>query len=250
MLYDLRNIDCLELLKTLPDKSIDLMLQDIPYGTTQNKWDMMPDLTAMWVEWKRVIKDDGIFVFTAQQPCTSELVLSNKAMFKCDWIWMKEKGTGHLNANKYPLRNHEHILIFANTITKYNPQFERGKPYQRLNGSKNALNKGNYGTTKESYSTTSTDGDRFPQTIQFFASDSQRFGSLHPTQKPEDLMRYFLLTYSNEGDTVFDGYSGSGTTAVACIEHKRNFIGAELNPEYFTIAKERIENAQLQTSLF
>jgi site-specific DNA-methyltransferase (adenine-specific) len=237
----LYNEDCLETIKRIPDKSIDLLLQDPPYGTTQNEWDKVPNLALMWQEWERILKDDGLAIFTAQQPFASELVMSRKGLFKCDWIWMKEKGTGHLNAGLYPLRNHEHIIVFGWSVKKYNPQLEKGKPYQRLNGSKNELNKGNYGKTQESYNTIS-DGGRYPQTIQFFASDSQRFGSLHPTQKPLDLMRYLILTYSNKGDTVFDGYSGSGTTAEACVIEQRNFIGSELNKEYFNKSVQRLKN--------
>lgn len=235
------NEDCMETMKRIPDKSVDLLLQDPPYGTTQNQWDKVPNLPLMWQEWERILKDDGLAIFTAQQPFVSELIMSRKGLFKCDWIWMKEKGTGHLNANLYPLRNHEHIIVFGWSVKKYNPQLEKGKPYQRLNGSKNKLNKGNYGKTKESYNTIS-DGERYPQTIQFFASDSQRFGSLHPTQKPVDLMRYLILTYSNKGDSVFDGYSGSGTTAAACIIEGRKFIGSELNKEYFDKSVIRLKN--------
>ena len=246
---ELYNEDCLETLKRIETKSIDLLCQDLPYGTTQNEWDKVPHLATMWAEWERVLKEDGLAVFTAQQPFTSELVMSRTGLFKCDWIWMKEKGTGHLNAKSYPLRNHEHILVFGWQMKKYNPQFENGKPYQRLNGSKNELNKGNYGATKESYDTISN-GERYPQTIQFFASDSQRFGSLHPTQKPLDLMRYLIRTYSNENDLVFDGYSGSGTTAAACIKEKRRFIGAELSKEYFDLSVRRLEEIVSQPELF
>jgi site-specific DNA-methyltransferase (adenine-specific) len=227
----LYNEDCIETIKRIPDKSIDLLLQDLPYGTTQNEWDKVPNLPLMWLEWERILKDDGLAIFTAQQPFASELIMSRKGLFKC--------------ANLYPLRNHEHIIVFGWSVKKYNPQLEKGKPYQRLNGSKNELNKGNYGKTKESYDTIS-EGERYPKTIQFFASDSQRFGSLHPTQKPVDLMRYLILTYSNKGETVFDGYSGSGTTAEACIIEGRKFIGSELNKEYFDKSVSRLKNVPTQ----
>ena len=245
----LYNEDCLLTLSRIEKGTVDLLLQDLPYGTTQNDWDKVPNLTEMWKEWKRILKPDGLAIFTAQQPFTSELVMSQKDLFKCDWIWMKEKGTGHLNATKYPLRNHEHVLIFGNTVKKYTPQFINDKPYQRLGGSKNSLNKGNYGATNESYDTVST-GERYPQTIQFFPSDSQRFGSLHPTQKPIDLMRYLLRTYSKKNDLVFDGYSGSGTTAHACIKEGRKFIGSELNKEYYDKAVIRLSNAISQPEMF
>ena len=246
---ELKNMDCLDLLKSLPDASVDLMLTDPPYGITQNDWDKPINLAEMWLEWERVVKPNGAFVFTSNQPFSSQLILSRQGFFKYEWIWLKEKGVGHLNANKMPMKSHETVLVFYRQLPTYNPQKEKRDPYKRLNASKTKLNKGNYGKTNDSHSTISN-GERFPQSVLFFESDSQRFGSVHPTQKPVDLMRYFIRTYTNPGETVFDGYSGSGTTAEACIIEGRNFIGSELNKEYYDKSMERISIALSKPELF
>jgi len=241
MLY---NEDCLQTMKRIPDGSIDLMLTDIPYGTTQNEWDILPNLNEMWIEWKRILKPNGVWIFTAQQPIASDLIVSNRKDFRYEWIWEKTQGTGHLNANKMPLKIHENILIFYRQLPTYNPQIIKSlKRVVKRNGLKAKTT--NYGDFTE-ISKSEYDGYVPTDIIQFDRDAEQQ----HPTQKPVDLFRYLIKTYSNEGETVFDGYMGSGTTAIACIAEKRNYIGSELSNEYFEIATKRIENARSQTSLF
>ena len=245
MLYDLRNIDCEELLKEIPDGSIDLLLQDTPFGVTQNKWDIKPNLPVMWLHWERVTKENGAMIFFATQPFASELILSNQKNFRYDIIWYKALGTGFLNANKMPMRNHEYILVFYRKLPTYNPQMVAGK--MRMKGSKKGNATTNYGNYEGK---TKVDDQYFPQSVIDFSNGDRTSENDHPTQKPLELMRYLVATFSNVNDTVFDGYSGSGTTAEACVSLKRNFIGAELDEGYYIDAKQRIENAQLQTSLF
>jgi len=245
MLYDLRNIDCEELLKEIPDGSIDLLLQDTPFGVTQNKWDIKPNLPAMWLHWERVTKENGAMIFFATQPFASEMILSNQKNFRYDIIWYKALGTGFLNANKMPMRNHEYILVFYRKLPTYNPQMVAGK--MRMKGSKKGNATTNYGNYEGK---TKVDDQYFPQSVIDFSNGDRTSENDHPTQKPLELMRYLVATFSNVNDTVFDGYSGSGTTAEACVSLKRNFIGAELDEGYYIDAKQRIENAQLQTSLF
>lgn len=244
---DLRNIDCLELLKSMPESSIDLMLQDTPFGVTQNEWDIKPSFSVMWPEWERVIKDNGAMLFFGTQPFVSELILSRAGFFRYDLIWEKDRATGFLNASRMPLRCHEHILVFYKKLPTYNPQITFG--HKPANASKkNCGSSPNYGD----YSKIETGGntDRQPRSIIFQNVINALHEPIHPTQKPIDLIRYLIQTYSNPGQTVFDGYSGSGTTAVACIKEKRNFIGSELNKEYYEKAMERIKNELAQTTLF
>jgi len=248
MLYDLRNIDCELLLKELPDSSIDLLLQDTPFGVTQNKWDIKPNLPVMWKHWERVTKENGAMIFFATQPFASELILSNTKNFRYDLVWYKPLGSGFLNAKRMPLRNHESILVFYRKLPTYNPQMGVGK---RKKGRDTRIDNGtNYGKFTKTKLTYDDEGKRFPQSVIEFTNGDRTHEQGHPTQKPLELMRYLVATFSNVNDTVFDGYSGSGTTAEACVSLKRNFIGAELDEKYYIDAKQRIENAQLQTSLF
>ena len=257
MIIDLRNIDCLELLKTLPDKSIDLMVQDLPYGTTKLQWDKAPDLSVMWVEWERVIKDNGAMIFTASQPFTTDLIVSNRKLFRYEIIWKKTQVNGFLDANRKPLKSHENILVFYKKQPTYNPiKTQTNISSLRINkmGSKRAAS--HYNAFKNPKTVGNEDGSRFPISIIEFSNwNGVIFGDttnavIHPTQKPVNLFRYLIRTFSNENEIVFDGYSGSGTTAVACYLEKRKFIGAELNKEFYEKSIKRIEDAQLQTSLF
>ena len=235
--------DCLEVMKTIPDGSIDAIITDPPYGTTACKWDSVIDFDLMWEQLNRIIKPNGAIVLHSSQPFTSALVMSNPKMFKYDWIWKKPKGTGHLNAKRMPMNDFENISVFYKKQCTYNPQFVDGEPYKRIDASKNSLNKGCYGKVKESYSTISS-GKRYPKRVLDFQSDSQRFGSLHPTQKPVALMEYLIKTYTNEGETVLDFTMGSGSTGVAAKNTNRDFIGIEMDDNYFNIATERINNEQ------
>lgn len=243
---ELYNEDCLKTLERLETGSVDLMLQDPPYGSTQNDWDNKPFLAKIWFEWERVIKDNGAIVFTAQQPFTSELVLSRPGFFRYSLIWEKTKAGGFLNANKMPLQSHEDILVFYKSLPTYNPQMMKGEPYI-----KKAVTNGdgkNYGKFERVGQVNINDGKRYPRSVITFENDNH--DSLHPTQKPVDLFRYLIKTYSNEGDLVFDGYSGSGTTAAACLKEKRRFIGSELNKEYFNLSVKRLEEIVKQPELF
>ena len=199
----------------------------------------------MWKHWERVTKENGAMIFFATQPFASELILSNQKNFRYDIIWYKALGTGFLNANKMPMRNHEYILVFYRKLPTYNPQMVAGK--MRMKGSKKGNATTNYGNYEGK---TKVDDQYFPQSVIDFSNGDRTSENDHPTQKPLELMRYLVATFSNVNDTVFDGYSGSGTTAEACVSLKRNFIGAELDEKYYIDAKQRIENAQLQTSLF
>jgi len=249
MINKIFNIDCLEFLKTMPDKSVDMILQDPPYNTTACdwEWDIMTKIQEFWAEWKRVIKDNGAIVLTASQPFTSALVMSNVKMFKYEWIWHKSIPSGAMSAKYMPMKNHENILVFSKNKTKFYPIKENRSENTHLITEK----KRNYSSKSEHNNFTAKIGEqeekRFPTTVRLFGNVS-RWDSVHPTQKPVALFEYLIKTYTNEGDTVFDGFIGSGTTAIACINLKRNYIGCELSKKYFDIANERIKN--LPTKLF
>ena len=231
-MIDLKCGDCLELMKDIPDKSIDMILCDLPYGTTKNKWDSVIPLEELWTQYNRIIKDDGAIAFFSQMPFTASLVNSNIKMFRYEWIWEKDNGTGFLNANKMPLKIHENIEIFYKKTPVYNPQMRTGfKPYKTFTGRK-TTNYGDFDRVE-----TKSNGERYPIDIIKFKKDS----GLHPTQKPVALLEYLIKTYTNEGATVLDNCMGSGSTGVACVNTNRNFVGIELDEEYFNIAKERIE---------
>jgi site-specific DNA-methyltransferase (adenine-specific) len=222
--------DCLELMKRLPDASVDTIIVDLPYGTTQNKWDAVIPFAPMWTEYERVCK--GAMVFTACQPFTSAIVMSNPLKFKYDWTWKKSRITGVLNAKRQPVRNHENILVFGNTAT-YNPQglIPHGKV------TKQGGNSNNYGKRKtEDYVQEFTN---YPRSVLEIPSEGS---NLHPTQKPLALMDYLIRTYSNPGHTILDNCMGSGTTGVAAIRCGRKFIGMEMEDKYFGLAEERIRS--------
>ena len=211
-----------------------MILCDLPYGTTRNKWDSVIDLQLLWKQYERIIKTNGAMVLTAQTPFDKVLGTSNLKILKYEWIWQKTQATGFLNAKKMPLKNHENILIFYKKLPTYNPQFEKGKPYiAKSNASKN---KGNYGKFKDNL--TVNDGFRYPKSVLNFTNGGKTY---HPTQKPVELFEYLIKTYSNENDIVLDNCIGSGTTAIACINTNRQCIGFELDETYFNIAEKRIK---------
>jgi DNA modification methylase len=221
-------------MKDIPDKSIDMILCDLPYGTTRNKWDSVISLNKLWEQYNRIIKDNGAIVLFSQMPFSAELVHSNLKLFKYEWIWQKENGTGFLNAKKMPLKIHENILVFYKKTPTYNPQMRKGfKPYTQKSG----RGSNNYGQQVQVI--TNNEGQRYPIDIIEFKRDANK---LHPTQKPVALLEYLIKTYTNENDTVLDNCMGSGSTGVACINTNRNFVGIELDETYFKIAKNRIEN--------
>jgi len=227
--------DCLDLMLQLPAQSIDLIACDLPYGTTQNKWDSVLPFPALWAAYRHVLKPGGAVVLTAAQPFTSALVMSNPAWFKYAWVWEKTIATGFLNAKKQPLRAHEDVLVFAPGQTKYFPQMiERAeRKVSRRVGTKTT----NYGAAdKETFYDSTA---RYPRSVQLFASRSDG-AALHPTQKPVELMEYLIRTYTNEGDTVLDNTMGSGTTGVAAKKSGRAFIGMERDPGHFATAWDRV----------
>jgi site-specific DNA-methyltransferase (adenine-specific) len=233
--------DCLELMKNIPDGSVDMVLTDPPYGTTACKWDSVIPFEPMWEQLKRVTKNNGAIVMTASQPFTSALVMSNPKMFKYEWIWDKVSVVGFANAKKMPLRNVESVLVFYRNQPTYNPQgitkvgvrvIKNGTTHTVKGGKgESALNGGRF---KGSYTQEFTN---YPKQILTFSREK----GLHPTQKPVALMEYLIKTYTNEGETVLDFTMGSGTTGVACKNLNRGFIGIELDPDYFQVAKKRIE---------
>lgn len=232
------NEDCLIGMNRIPDKSIDMILCDLPYGTTRNKWDSIIPLDELWKQYERIIKDDGAMVLTAQTPFDKVLGVSNLKLLKYEWIWEKTAATGHLNARKMPMKAHENILVFYKKLPVYNPQKTKGhKPVNKY--IKHQDDGSNYGKTNIGISGGGST-ERYPRSVLTFSSDKQRL-SLHPTQKPVELFEYLIKTYSNEDDVVLDNCIGSGTTAIACINTNRNFIGFENNEEYFNIAIERID---------
>lgn len=228
--------DCLEIMPTFAAGSVDMVLCDLPYGTTQCKWDSVVPLPLLWKEYERLCK--GAIVLTAAQPFTSYLVTSRPTWFRYQWVWEKNKATGHLNAKKQPLRAHEDIVVFYRTQGLYNPQMGTGKPYS--NSHKPGDSGDCYGAVKFSAVTDCT--SRYPRTVIQFPVDIK--AEFHPTQKPVALMEYLIKTYTNAGDTVLDNCMGSGTTGVACVNTGRNFIGIEKDEKYFVLAMERIEQAQ------
>lgn len=234
--------DCLEVMKQIPDKSIDMVLCDLPYGSTQCKWDVIIPFDLLWSEYNRVIKDNGAIVLFGSEPFSSTLRLSNIKNYKYDWVWDKVKGTGFLNAKRQPMRNHELVSVFYKKQCTYNPQKTTGHKLKKSTRTKE-LQTEVYGEMSKDYTYEST--ERYPRSIQVFSTDTQN-SSLHPTQKPVALCEYLIKTYTNEGDVVLDNCLGSGTTAVAAINTNRQFIGIEREPEYVAIAKQRINDA-LQT---
>lgn len=228
------NEECVVGMRKIPDKSVDMILCDLPYGTTQNKWDSVISLEPLWAEYERVIKDNGAIVLTAQTPFDKVLGASNLKLLRYEWIWQKESGTGFLNAKKIPLKDHENVLVFYKKVPTYNPQFTQGKPYTCKQGS--GSDNWNYDSSQGG-SITINEGVRYPKTVIKFSRDKDKF---HTTQKPVDLFRYLIRTYTNPGETILDNCMGSGTTAVAALLEGRNFIGFETDAGYVDIANQRI----------
>ena len=229
--------DCLELLKDVPSKSVNMVLCDLPYGTTRNQWDSCINLDALWIEYKRVLAEGGAVALFAQMPFVATLYNSNPKWFRYEYIWVKSRPTGFLNANRMPLKAHEQILIFYPKLPTYNKQRRLGfRNYSRICKDNSS---DNYGCFKPN-STYVTDGARDPIDVLNFKIER----GLHPTQKPVLLLEWLIKTYTNAGETVLDNTMGSGSTGVACVNTGRNFIGMELNAEYFATAQARIKEAQ------
>ena len=230
--------DCLELMKGIADKSVDMILCDLPYGTTVCKWDTVIPFEALWEQYNRITKPKGVIALFGSEPFSTYLRMSNIDNYKYEWVWDKISPSGFLNAKKRPLKRFENIMIFSNGVPVYFPQMEvRGKPrnktsYNNKNGDGDMV----YGKFENIYSYNNT---YYPTNI-ITISNAVKKGKVHPTQKPVALLEYLVKTYTNEGDTVLDNTMGSGSTGVACVNTNRRFIGIELDETYFNIAKERI----------
>lgn len=228
--------DCLVALKNIQDGTVDMIMCDLPYGTTDCFWDSIIPLEPLWKEYNRVCKKNAAMVFTCAQPFTTTLGNSNIENLRYEWIWEKPQGTNPMNVNIMPLKSHENVLVFYREKPTYNPQMWYSTPYSGFSSDDKTIGEV-YGSAKSKHRD-NPEGSRFPKTV---IKHKQEKG-LHPTQKPVGLMEYFILTYTNEGDTVLDNTMGSGTTGVAAILQNRKFIGIESDDKYFKIAKERIEN--------
>ena len=250
LMIDIKQGDCLELMKEIPDKSIDMTLCDLPYGTTHNKWDIIIPFDLLWQEYNRIVKDNGAILLFAQGAFYCLLVNSNLKMFKYDLVWNKKLKSGFLNANRMPLRQHEQIAVFYKKLPTYNPQFTEGKPLHSKGTSykdKEPTNN-NYGLFCNKDDERAGSKQKYPSSILEFQKPHPS-KAIHPTQKPVVLLEYLIKTYTNEGETVLDNCMGSGSTGVACINTNRNFIGYELDEKYFEIAKERL-NECVEATIF
>lgn len=241
--------DCLEVMKNIPDKSIDMILTDLPFGTTRCKWDSVIDLEKLWFEYNRIIKDNGAICLFAQTPFDKVLGTSNLSMLRYEWIWEKTQATGHLNAKKMPMKAHENILVFYKKLPIYNYQKTIGH-VRKVSSAKNraeCIKRRNeyddYLYNKEMPETVSDydSTERYPRSVLKYPSDKQKV-ALHPTQKPVALLEYLIKTYTNEQDTVLDSTSGSGSTAIACINTNREYIMIEKEEKFVTISNTRIND--------
>ena len=249
--YRLHHGDCLEILPTLADGSIDAIIADPPYGTTACKWDSVIPLEPMWAQLKRVIKPRGAIVLFAAQPFTSALVMSNAEWFRYAMVWRKTMPLGFMHAKNKPLNTHEDIVVFSGGIVAhfgksesrmtYNPQMKAGKPYRKHITEKNRSGEHRWLRPSHSDYTLENDGERYPGSVIEYSNGNSN--SQHPTQKPVDLLAYLIRTYTNEGETVLDFTMGSGSTGVAAMKEGRRFVGIELDAGYFDIAKRRIGEA-------
>jgi len=228
--------DCLEKMKDIPDKSIDMILCDLPYGTTACKWDVVIPFEPLWEQYKRIIKDRGAIVLFGSEPFLSYLRISNIKQYRYDWKWDKVRGSNFATVKIRPFNSFEDIMVFYKNQPTYNPQMEEGKPYTQKQG---YVGEAKQTGLHRKEVITVNNGERYPLSIIRFSKEQ----GLHPTQKPVSLLEYLIKTYTLENETVLDNCMGSGSTGVACINTKRNFIGIEKDDKYFEIAKKRIEEA-------
>lgn len=239
--YTLYNGDCLEIMRQLPEKSIDMVLCDLPYGLTRNKWDAVIPFDKLWELYDTVCKDTAVIALFASQPFSSALVMSNPSMFRHEWIWIKNRGSNFANTVREPMKEHEHVLIFSKGKWTYNKQMQ-----QRTGGGLDRIKYSLDNRTANSSNYRKFDRKNNNQGELRVPSSWQKFNvevGLHPTQKPVTLLEYLVKTYTNQGDTVLDNCMGSGSTGVACANLGRKFIGIELDEKYFKISEERIKNA-------
>ena len=229
--------DCIQIMQRIPDDSIDMVLCDLPYGTTQNKWDSLVPLEKLWTEYKRIVKDDGAIVLTSQGIFTAVLIMSQPKLFKYKWVWEKSKATNFLNAKKQPLRKHEDVCVFYKKQPIYHPQMTEGEPYDK--GFRKVQLSGSYGDFQSVH--VKSDGERYPTDVVYFKTAESEGEVFHATQKPVELGRYFIRTYSNPGDIVLDNTSGSGSFLVAALMEGRNFVGIEKNADTELFKGEKID---------
>ena len=247
MKHNLMLGDCLELMKEIGSGTVDMILCDLPYGTTCCSWDVVIPFEQLWEQYERVIKENGAIVLFAAQPFAAVLATSNLKLFRYEWIWEKPAATGFFNAHFQPLRAHENILVFYKAKPTFNPIKTFG--HERKTAKRKDIGSEHYGKQVNIKSYDST--ERYPRSVQLFSSDKQK-SNFHPTQKPVALCEYLIRTYTNEGETVLDNTMGSGTTGVACINTGRRFIGIEKDTSYFETAKTRLDEAVIfhQQKLF
>lgn len=248
------NEDCLEGMKRIPDGSVDMILCDLPYGTTACSWDEIIPFDLLWEQYERVIKDNGAIVLTGAEPFSSKLRLSKIKLFRYDWVWEKTVAPNFMMSHKQPLKKHELISVFYKNQPNYNPHMEKGEPYKdnrtsRYAKAESASKDTIYGEVLlMNKKTLDNKGVRYPSSVQLFSNGNNK--NIHPTQKPVALFEYLIRTYTNKGDTVLDNCMGSGTTAIACMNTDRNFIGFELDKTYYNKSLERIKNHTTQTDIF
>ena len=238
-MVDLHLGDCLDILPTLPDDSIDMVMVDLPYGTTACKWDSIIPLDFLWEQYNRICKKNAAMLFTSAQPFTTTLASSNINNFRYEWIWEKPQGTNPMNAKVMPLKSHENILVFYRSKPTYNPQMWYSTPYSGFSSDTSKI--GEVYGNQQSKHRDNPEGSRYPKTVLKFKQEK----GLHPTQKTVGLMQYLIKTYTHEGDTVLDNTMGAGTTGVACVNCNRSFVGIEMDKKYYQISKERFNVGRL-----
>ena len=248
--------DCLVEMRSLPDKSVDMVLCDLPYEVLNKsnknaQWDRLLPFDKLWEQYERVIKDNGAIVLFAQGMFTAQLMMSNPKLWRYNLVWDKILISGFLNARRMPLRSHEDICVFYKSLPTYNPQMREGKPLHSKGSSykEKELTNNCYGSLGVTDDERKGSTDKYPTSIVRFQKPHPSI-AVHPTQKPVALLEYLIKTYSNEGDTILDNAMGSGSTMVACVNTKRNGIGIELDDNYFKIAQERVKEARAQLTLF
>lgn len=235
------NADCFDIFPYIKDKSVNLILADLPYGTTACKWDSILPFDKLWREYERILTDDGAIVLTASQPFTSALIMSNPKLFKYEWIWEKSKASNFLQASYMPLKAHENIVVFGKGKTKYNAQKTQGKAFNKGKDKRTGKATEVYHSIPNinGFEIVNKTGLRNPRTVQYFTT-AESEGKHHPTQKPKELMKYFISTYTDENDVVLDNTMGSGTTCLASKELNRFFVGIEKEKQYYEIAVSRV----------
>ena len=247
--YTIYEADCFDVFPLIQDKSVDMILCDLPYGTTKNKWDVVIPFEPMWEQYKRITKKDAAILLFGSGLFLYKLAMSNQKMFKYELIWHKSKSGSSFTAKYRPVQKHENILVFGKGKVKYNPQLVDGEPYYRKRNPNNGDKPNNHKLGVVSESETINTGFRYPSTVQFFQQKWRRQDQKHPTEKPIELMEWLVKSYSNECDTILDICMGSGTTGVACLRTKRKFIGIEKEQKYYQIALERISEQDRTNNL-